>query len=299
MPPAPPATGPLRRRSATGLSRRDGLRALLFALATPGAAVCSAAADDDALPRDRRVPGGVAVIELGAGQAPPQATLRGVPVLVVGGPRRWRAIVGIALAATPGREALLVAHAGQGQARRVEFTVAPVRYAEQRLSVAPAKVDLSAEDLARHEAERARQAQVVATFSAEPPTTLRLLQPTDGPRSGSFGKRRFFNNQPRSPHSGMDIAAPVGTPVRAPAAGTVIDVGDYFFNGNTVWIDHGGGLLSMLCHLSTTGVQPGERVAAGQVVGGVGATGRVTGPHLHWSLSLNRAMVDPELFLAP
>jgi murein DD-endopeptidase MepM/ murein hydrolase activator NlpD len=138
---------------------------------------------------------------------------------------------------------------------------------------------------------------VVATFTAQWPLDLRMLAPTSGPRSSSFGLRRVFNGQARNPHSGMDIAAETGTPVVAPAAGRVLDTGDYFFNGHTIWLDHGAGLLSMLCHLSAIDVKPGDTVAAGQRIGAVGASGRVTGAHLHWSVSLNRTMVDPELFL--
>ena len=137
----------------------------------------------------------------------------------------------------------------------------------------------------------------MARFSPPPAANLQMRPPVPGKRSDSFGKRRFFNGQPRNPHSGMDIAAATGTPVIAPLPGTVIDVGEYFFNGNTVWLDHGGGLLSMMCHLSRIDVQPGDPLAVGQELGRVGATGRVTGPHLHWSVVLNRASVDPALFL--
>ena len=237
------------------------------------------------------------MLRLGSAPQKPAATFNGVPVLVVGDASAWTAVVGIPLDARPGVARLLAAQGAT--AAPLRFTIASVHYAEQRLKVAPGKVDLSADDLARYERERLHLAEVAATFSDETPATLRLIQPTPGPRSSSFGLRRVFNGQARNPHSGMDIAAPMGTPVVAPAAGRVIETGDYFFNGNTVWLDHGNGLLSMVCHLSAIHVKPGDLVATGDRIGSVGATGRATGAHLHWSVSLNRAMVDPALFLAP
>ncbi len=265
-------------------------------LAAAALALLAATAAAQPLPTERIVPGGVALLPLGAGADKPRATLGDVPVLVTGDERGWTAVVGIALGAAPGAQAIVVNQGAQAP-RRVSFQIQPHRYAEQRLKVAPGHVDLSPEALARHEREREHQKAVIATVSEPLPASMRFAPPVPGPRSSSFGLRRVFNGQARSPHSGMDIAAPTGTPLRAPAAGRVIDVGDYFFNGQTIWLDHGGGLLSMFCHLSRIGVKPGDVVAAGDELGAVGATGRVTGPHLHWSVSLNRAMVDPALFL--
>ncbi|WP_096669809.1 M23 family metallopeptidase [Polaromonas sp. AET17H-212] len=252
-------------------------------------------------PRALAVPGGIARLSLGPAAVRPVAHLLQadgkVPLLVVGDVIEWTALVGIALSATPG-EASIAVQAPEGSQRPLGYTVAPKRYSEQQLKVSPRTVDLSPEDLARYERERAHQAVVMATFSQPSPQALRMQVPTPGRRSSSFGLRRVFNGQARSPHSGMDIAAGTGTPVLAPLPGRVIDTGDYFFNGQTVWLDHGGGLLSMVCHLSATDVQLGDVLKTGDRVGAVGATGRVTGPHLHWGVMLNRTMVDPALFLA-
>lgn len=256
------------------------------------------AADDGVWPRARAVPGGVVRLALGPARDRPKVfTSAGVPVLVVGDAIAWTAVLGLALAEAPGRSQVTVQVPGEPE-RQLAFDIAPQRYAEQRLNVAPRTVDLSPENQARYERERGHQAYVMATFSTPPPAQLAMQVPVPGRRSSSFGLRRVFNGQPRSPHSGMDIAAPTGTPVGAPLPGRVIDTGDYFFNGHTVWLDHGGGLLSMACHLSAIDVAVGDAVQTGQRIGAVGATGRVTGPHLHWGVMLNRTMVNPALFVA-
>lgn len=282
------------------------LGALAASLAVPShAAVGKAAAkptrNADA-PRTLLVPGGVARIALGAAAARPRALMPvsdgtgDVPLLVLGSPSAWFAVVGIALTAEVG-EALILVETAPGAWRTLTYTVSPKTYREQRLTVAPRTVDLSPEDEARWQRESAHQKTVRSIYSEPAPAQLAMRVPVPGRRSSSFGLRRVFNGQSRNPHSGMDIAAPTGTPVVAPLAATVIDTGDYFFNGNTVWLDHGAGLLSMVCHLSAIDVQTGDRLRAGQPLGKVGATGRVTGPHLHWGVMLNRTMVDPALFL--
>ncbi len=247
------------------------------------------------LPQHRATPGGVAVLALGASAERPKVDRDGLPLLVVGSPAAWTALLGLPLSTKAGRVVVNVQRGEQSQTLQVD--VKPHRYAEQRLTVPQSQVTPNAQDTARYERERAHQNSIIATVSPTAPEVLLMRAPVAGPRSSSFGLRRFFNGQPRNPHSGMDIAAPTGTPVIAPLAATVIDTGDYFFNGSTVWLDHGAGLLSMMCHLSRTDVKVGDVLRAGDAFAAVGATGRVTGPHLHWSVSLNRAMVDPALFL--
>jgi murein DD-endopeptidase MepM/ murein hydrolase activator NlpD len=271
-------------------------RTLIATLATLGP-LYSLPRAQAALPQPAAVPGGVVIIDLGAAAAPPTAQYNGRPVMVLardgGG---WNAVVGIALAADPqARHAIEVRD--NGGKREVAFSLEPKQYAEQRLTVAPKHVELSPRDLARHERERAHLASLLRRHSPQAPATLRLVTPTAGPRSSSFGLRRVFNNQPRAPHSGMDIAAPTGTPVLCAAAGEVIDAGDYFFNGQTVIVDHGQGLLTLYCHLSAIDCAAGARLDAGAPLGRVGATGRVTGAHLHFSVYLNATPVDPALFL--
>ncbi len=248
------------------------------------------------LPRTAAVPGGVVTIPIHVGAGPPPvATLDGARTLVLRDGDQWLAVVGIPLATRPGRQELVVGHAGKTE--RIPFDVSGKEYAVQRLKVAPGQVDLSKRDLERVEKEKVRIRKALTGFTDRAPATLRLVQPVPGERSSSYGLRRFFNDQPRSPHTGMDIAAPAGTAILAAADGTVADAGDFFFNGNTVLIDHGSGLVTMYCHLSRIDVEAGQAVSAGDAIGAVGATGRVTGPHLHFGVTLNGTMVDPELFL--
>jgi murein DD-endopeptidase MepM/ murein hydrolase activator NlpD len=248
------------------------------------------------LPHENAVPGGVKIIRLDdAGAALPYVDTDDHRALVVKDGATWVAVVGIPLAAPLGSRAVIV-HDGSGR-HELAFEVGDKQYASQSLKVPPRQVNLSKTDLARVAGERVRIDHALAQYSEPAPETLHFSQPVPGPRSSSFGMRRIFNGESRNPHSGMDIAAPTGTPVLSPLAGTVVDTGAYFFNGNTVFVDHGRGLISMYCHLSAIDVVPGQRVAAGARLGAVGMTGRVTGPHLHWGLVLNRAWVDPELFV--
>ena len=280
-----------RRRLLQWMGLSTGLAA------APSWAAKPAAGDCQLWPQDSRVPGGVARLSLGPASARPRLSYNDAPVLVLGDMIEWTALIGIPLATAPGDYRLQVE--ADGRTREQLLTIRDKQYVEQRLKVSPKTVDLSPEDNARYEREAAHLKTVMSSLVQPLPfgDSLHMQVPVPGRRSSSFGLRRVFNGQARNPHSGMDIAAPTGTAVKAPLPGKVIDVGDYFFNGGTVWLDHGGGLLSMYCHLSRVDCKPGDMLQTGEAFCKVGATGRVTGPHLHWSVMLNRAMVDPALFI--
>ena len=262
-----------------------------------------------ALPQHSPVPGGVAVIDLGpASQPTPTARWGEQALAVVQEKGRWYALLGIPLDTLPGEMEISIffgSTVGTSTGTALAPSVATIKYVtvrvknypEQRLTIKDKrKVEPNPENLARIERERETTEAVKRRFSPPAPATDFAL-PASGPLSSRFGLRRIFNGLPRNPHAGLDVAVGTGAPIKAPADGVVANTGDYFFNGNTVFIDHGQGLISAYMHLSRIDVRHGQPVKKGEILGAVGATGRVTGPHLHWAVILNNTPVDPELFL--
>lgn len=249
-------------------------------------------------PREARVPGGIALVAVPqTSSAPPQVWFEEQRVFVAQKSGKWYAWVGIPLDYKLGTtQAYWRTKEGDYP---LEFSVQAKQYPEQRLEVEPKHVSLSKENLARVQRETPELRAAMDSFRPVVIPLKELIKPVEGRHSSQFGFRRVFNGQARNPHSGLDIAAPTGTPVVAALPGKLVAKNDYFFNGKTVVIDHGQGFTSMYCHLNEfADLTLGATLEAGQLIGKVGATGRVTGPHLHWTLSLNGARVDPELFLA-
>ncbi|QQZ41001.1 peptidoglycan DD-metalloendopeptidase family protein [Pseudomonas sp. SK3(2021)] len=241
---------------------------------------------------NKPVPGGVAVIDLGSAAQAPKASYQGKPLLVVKEQNNWLAIVGIPLTVKPGPQQI------SAGGRSLNFSVGSKKYPEQHITLKNKRqVNPDPADLKRIDAELAEQVRAYRSFSPSTPSNLLLDKPVNGPLSSKFGVRRFFNGEERNPHAGLDFAVPAGTPIKTPAAGKVILIGNYFFNGNTVFVDHGQGFISMFCHMSKIDVKVGQQLARGGVVGKVGSTGRATGPHMHWNVSLNDARVDPAIFI--
>ena len=215
----------------------------------------------------------------------------GHPVLIAGD----TALVGIPIQQSLGNATLTFMQ--QGQELTHTFEIVDKRYTEQRITLKNQEmVTPNPQQLERIRAEGKRQRAIYAQVSKAIDLSAGFTMPLQGRTTSLFGHRRFFNDQPRSPHSGLDIAAPTGTPITAPAPGTVALVDDLYYNGKTVFLDHGQGLITMYCHLSEQSVTTGQVVKQNQQIGLVGATGRVTGPHLHWSVSLNGYRIDPLTF---
>ena len=208
----------------------------------------------------------------------------------------WSGVVGIDLEARPD-DYLVEIQATLDDGNTVHsvypLAVKAKEFPTRHLSVAPSFVNPPSEVLTRIRREAERQNEIFQTASDERQWSGGFLRPVSGDSTSSFGRRSVFNGEARSPHSGTDFRAGEGTPILAPNAGTVVLADELYFSGNAVILDHGWGLYSYFAHLSSFDVAEGEQVERGQVVGKVGATGRVTGPHLHWTVRLNNARVDP------
>lgn len=179
-----------------------------------------------------------------------------------------------------------------------KIVISPKNYGESRINITDSsKVSLSAENQARATKEALLIKGNIGTYSDILLSDLDFKLPVDGIISSKFGKKRYINDMPRSPHMALDIAAPEGTSIFSPSAGKVILVGDFFYGGKYVLLDHGMGLLTSYSHMSRVNVKEGMVIKKGKEIGLVGSSGRVTGPHLHWTVYLNKERVNPELFL--
>jgi murein DD-endopeptidase MepM/ murein hydrolase activator NlpD len=212
----------------------------------------------------------------------------------------WRGLVGVPLD-TPARahEVLVQATGPTGAtvATRLALRVQPRQFATRRLTVEARFVDPPSDEGPRIQRDQARLDE---TFKLVTERLWRgpFVAPVPGRASSSFGRLTVLNAQPRGRHQGADFSAAAGTPVRAPNAGRVAVAADLYFSGNTIVLDHGGGLFSLFAHLSRMAVAEGSIVATGDWVGDVGATGRVTGPHLHWAVRVGDLSVDPQSLIA-
>jgi len=224
-------------------------------------------------------PGGIAIVEIGSVDTDaPEVTLGDQMLLVMKRGDLWVAVAGIALDTAAGTIRISV------NGVESDVDISGHDYREQHITLENQSfVEQSPEQLERIFSERKIIDAVLTSFTERPMDALSLKAPVPGKQSDSFGYRRFFNDQPRSPHKGMDISAGSGQIIVA---------------GNTVLLDHGQGFITMYCHLSDIGVEEGQPVATGDVLGAVGATGRVTGPHLHFGTYLNGTAVDPAIFLS-
>ena len=249
-----------------------------------------------ALPENHAVNGGLTIIPIDI-KKQPEAYFQGkrIPVLPSSLPNQWLLVVAIPL---DNRDPIQYITLAKPYKASIPFHVSNKFYNTQRLTIKDIrKVDPQPEDMIRITEETKKLNKIYANYSNINPFQNEYTSPIRGPISSLFGLKRVYNKEPRDPHSGLDIAASQGIPVHAVNQGTVAETGNYFFTGNTVIIDHGMGVFSLYAHLSKILVNTGESIKQGQEIGLVGMTGRVTGPHLHWTMIVNQTLVEPLLFI--
>jgi murein DD-endopeptidase MepM/ murein hydrolase activator NlpD len=261
--------------------------AIILIISTPAAAI----------PLQALVPGGIAIISLDNYTPETRITFDNRKTTVFKHANKWYALAGIPLSAKPGTYQFQIKQQ-DGSTRLASVDVKAKKYKEQHLTIKnKRKVNPNKEDMERIAQERIRKRAAKNHWTADYPD-IDFIWPVTGEISSIFGLRRFFNEQERNPHNGLDIAAPEGTDIRVTADGTVVEAGDFFFSGNMVYVDHGQGLISLYAHLSRIDVKPGDVLRRGDILGAVGQTGRVTGAHLHFAVLANGVLVDP-LYLLP
>ena len=211
---------------------------------------------------------------------------------------KWQVLVGIDLAVKPGKHEVTIATGNDEAPVKFPLVVTRRAFGVRKLSVDPAFVTPPPEAAERIEREAAELERIWAASAESRLWDGRFVRPVPHEANSAFGTRSVFNGEPRSQHSGADFRSPAGAPIKAPNSGRVVLASSRSFSGDTVVIDHGLGLFSLFAHLSVVSVKTGDAVKAGDIVGEVGSSGRVTGPHLHWAVRINGARVDPLSLLA-
>lgn len=249
-----------------------------------------------AAPEQALVPGGIAILSIDDYSPATRITFDDRKTTIFSQDGSWYALAGIPLKAQSGSYSFKIERP-DGSTQVKPVAVKSKKYKEQHLTIKnKRKVNPNEQDMARISKERVRKRAAKNHWSETYPD-IDFIWPVSGPISSIFGLRRFFNEQERNPHNGLDIAAPEGTDIRVAADGRVIEAGDFFFSGNMVYVDHGQGLISLYAHLSRIDVKPGDELRRGDIIGAVGQTGRVTGAHLHFAIMTNGVLVDPVYFL--
>ena len=246
-------------------------------------------------------PGGIAVFDFESSHNNPRAFYRSIPLYTqhIEG-THWQTLLGIPLMEKAGKKFITIRDFST-RTLSVEIKVPQVkRPAKQNIKLKGKDkkyVNPNAVHMDRIIKERSILGKARLFYSNKILSDRLFSRPVSGVITSPFGIKRFYNGQPRRPHTGLDYAGDTGTPIKAPAAGKVILVGNYFFNGNTIFLDHGQGLISVYIHMNKYIAKQGQKVKKGDIIGTIGQTGRTTGPHLHWGVYLNRTVINPNLLL--
>jgi len=244
------------------------------------------------------IPGGIAVIDFESNHANPKASYNKVPLYVQHiKDQHYQVLVGIPLMEKLGKKTIKVQ---DFSTRLLDFEVTKQTYTEQYITLKGKNkkyVNPNLTHMDRIKKERPILSSARKIFSDKNLSSGLFIRPFNGVTTSPFGLKRFYNGEARRPHTGLDYAGDIGTPIKAPADGKVILVGKFFFNGNAVFLDHGQGLISVYIHMNNYLVKQGQFVKQGDSIGTIGQTGRATGPHLHWGVYLNQTVVNPNLLL--